>query len=73
LEEDVANGLHKTMKPRHLRLTRACYQEFPKEVFRKRVCEEASNQKAAGFWADKRNKKAMKKYLQDVQARASQA
>jgi hypothetical protein len=71
LQVDVANGLHKTMKPRKLRKTRECYKEFPKDVFAKRVHAEIARQKAAGFWADKRNKKGMKRYLQDVQARAN--
>ena len=71
LQVDVANGLHEEMKPRHLRKTRECYKEFPKKVFAKRVYAEEARQKAAGFWADKRNKKAMKRYLQDVQARAN--
>jgi hypothetical protein len=71
LQVDVANGLHEKMKPRKLRKTRECYMEFPKEVFVKRVHAEIARQKAAGFWADKRNKKAMKRYLEDVHARAN--
>jgi len=71
LEVDVANRLHKIMSRRCLRKTRACYQEFPKEVFTARVNAEVTRQKAARFWAYKRNHKGMKRYLQEIQARAN--
>ena len=70
LEVDVANKLHERMKPRKLRDTRDAYKEFPKDVFTKRVNQEAAKQRAARFWADKRNKKGMKKYLQDIARRS---
>eukprot|EP00956_Cyclotella_meneghiniana_P015621 scaffold24036_cov94-Cyclotella_meneghiniana.AAC.3 len=72
LEVDVAIGLHKKMTPKELQAKRPdVYGQFPPKVFSKRVHAEVAKQKAAGFWADKRNKKAMKKYLQSVQARAN--
>lgn len=72
LEVDVANRMHQKMTPKELRAKRPhVYGPFPPKVFSKRVHAEVSKQKAAGFWADKRNKKAMKKYLQSVQARAN--
>jgi hypothetical protein len=49
LQVDVANGLHKTMKPRKLRKTRECYKEFPKDVFAKRVMRRLQDRKRLGF------------------------
>eukprot|EP00804_Cyclotella_cryptica_P020236 CCRYP_010917-RA/>CCRYP_010917-RA protein AED:0.20 eAED:0.19 QI:0/0/0/1/1/1/2/0/208 len=71
LEVDVANKLHNTTLPGQLREMREEYKEFPPKVFAKHVYAEATKQKAAGFWADKRNKKAMKSYLQNVHDRSS--
>jgi hypothetical protein len=71
LEVDVLNNVHKMKKPHELRQTRREYREFPKEVFAKRVSREVEKQRAALFWADKRNKRGMKKYLEDVAKRAS--
>ena len=72
LEIDVANKKHEQMKPSQLRKTRSDYKKFPKDVFTKRVHREISKQKAAAFWAEKRNKKGMKKYLKDVAERKKQ-
>jgi methionine synthase II (cobalamin-independent) len=69
LETDVANKLHEKMKPSQLRKTRSAYKEFPPEVFAQRVHREVAKQKAAKFWAHKRNKKGMKKYLKEIAAR----
>jgi hypothetical protein len=63
LEVDVSNDLHKEKKPQE--------QEFPKDVFAKRVSQEVAKQIAAQFWADKRNKSGMKKFLEDVAKRAA--
>ena len=73
LEVDVANKLHKKMKPRELRETRDEYKEFPADVFGKRVQREVDKQRSATFWADKRNKKALKKYLKEVKERAAES
>ena len=69
LEEDVANELNKTMKPSELQKTRDAYMDFPAKVFMKRVNREAEKQRAALFWAHKRNKRGMKLYLQDIAER----
>lgn len=71
LEVDVSNDLHKEKKPQELRKTRREYKEFPKDVFAKRVSQEVAKQRAARFWADKRNKSGMKKFLEDVAKRAA--
>ena len=71
LEVDVSNDLHKEKKPQELRKTQIEYREFPIYVFAKRVSQEAAKQRAAQFWADKRNKSGMKKYLEDVANRAT--
>ncbi len=71
LEVDVLNDLHKEKKPQELQKTRRVYREFPKDVFAKRVSQEVSKQRASRFWADKRNKSGMKKFLEDVAKRAA--
>jgi hypothetical protein len=71
LEIDVLNDQHKEKKPQELRKTRREYREFPRDVFAKRVSQEVAKQRAARFWADKRNKSGMKKYLEDVAKRAA--
>lgn len=71
LEVDVANKLHERMSRSKLRETRSAYMAFPADVFTKRVNREAEKQKAVQFWAYKRNKRGMKKYLQDVAERAN--
>ena len=68
LKTDVKNNLHLYMTPLELRETRDEYKEFPAKVFGKRVNAEVSKQRADAFWFDKRNKKGMKKYLQNVSA-----
>ena len=70
LELDVAKGAHQKMKPSKLRDTRVEYKEFPSDVFAKRVHREASKQLGAEFWAYKRNKRGMKKYLKEIAERA---
>lgn len=72
LEVDVANKLNQTLKPEKLQATRAEYQEFPLCVFRKRVNREADKQRTTAYWADKRNKKALKKYLKALRERAAE-
>jgi len=70
LEVDVARKLHKEMPPRKLRRTRPEYIEFPQDVFCKRVNNEVNKQRAAAFWAHKRNKHGMKRYLEDLKKRS---
>ena len=56
LEVDVARKLHTKMPPRNLCKTRKEYHEFPENVFCKHVNNKVSKQRAAKFWAYKRNK-----------------
>ena len=73
LEVDVANKVHERMTRSKFQESRAAYMAFPTEVFTKRVIREIDKQRAAQFWAYKRNKRGMKKYLQDVDVRANNA
>ena len=70
LEVDVANKLHEQMKPSKLRKTRSEYMEFPADVFRQNVGNEIKKQNGAAFWAYKRNKRGMKKYLNELKERS---
>jgi hypothetical protein len=63
---DIANKVHERMTPCNLRSTRDEYKEFPPKVFAKRVSSEVSKQRAVQFWAVKRNKKGMAKYLEKI-------
>ena len=67
LEKDVANKLHEKMKPCHLREKRGAYMDFPADVFAKRVYAEIDKQRAARFWAYKRNNARMKKYVKRIE------
>ena len=58
------------MKPIELRMTRQEYQPFSVEIFTVRVNKEVVKQRTARFWAHKRNKENLMKYLQDVKERA---
>ena len=69
LETDIANGLHKVRKPRQIWKIWDEYKVFPKAVFVKRVHHEITKQSAAKFWGIKRNKKGMKRYLEDIEKR----
>lgn len=64
-------NLHERMEPRQLRKMRDAYKEFPSEVFTKRVFVEIAKQKAATFWAFKRNKKGMQMYLKNFASQAT--
>lgn len=70
LEVDVSNKLNEKMKPRKLWKSRSEYMDFPADVFAKHVDNEVKKQKAASFWAYKRNKRGMKLYLKEVKERA---
>ena len=70
LEVDVANKMHTQKTPQEFRDTRDAYKEFPEDVFAKRINNEVAKQRAAKFWAFKRNKRGMKKYLQNINDRA---
>ena len=73
LEVDVANKLHKKIKPKQLRKTRDEYKTIPLPIFGKRLQQEVGKQRSALYWAYKRSKKGMQKYLREVDERATQA
>ena len=70
LEVDVCRKLHLSMKPSELHKTRKEYEQFPVHIFAVRVNREVMKQRAAKFWAYKRNKEGMKKYLNEIEERA---
>ena len=70
LQVDVYKKVHETMQPREFQKTRKEYTDFPPEIFAARANSEKLKQRAARFWADKRNKEGMKKYLKDIEERA---
>ena len=59
------------MKPSELQKTRDAYIDFPAKVFTKRVKREVEKQRAALFWAYKRNKLGMKMFLQNIAERTN--
>jgi len=73
LEVDVANKLHKKMKPKQLRKTRDEYKTIPVDIFGKRVHQEVDKQRSAKYWAFKRSKDGMKRHIRDVEERAARA
>ena len=70
LQVDVYNKLHERMQPCDLRKMRKEYKDFPPEIFAARVNSEKLKQRGARFWAHKRNKEGMKKYLKEIEERA---
>lgn len=58
------------MQPCDLRKMRKEYKDFPPEIFAARVNSEKLKQRGARFWAHKRNKEGMKKYLKEIEERA---
>ena len=59
------------MKPKKLCKTRDEYKTNPLLVFGKRLQWEVDKQRSAAYWADKRNKKGLKKYLKEVDKRVA--
>ena len=57
LEVDVANKLHKKMKPKQLRKTRDEYKTIPVPIFGKRLDQEVDKQRSAKYWVHKHSKK----------------
>ena len=72
LEVDVRNKLHEKMSPSILRKTRDAYKEFPANIFVKRVNREVTKQREARFWAYKRNKEGLRKWLEEIDRRAEE-
>jgi len=68
LEDDVRDGTAKSLPPKELRMTRSSYQKFPAKIFCRRVQDEKRKQREAAFWVDKRNKKAMRRHIDEVAA-----
>ena len=66
LETDVTNKLYERITPWQLQRRCDTYKEFPPEVFAKRLYAETDKQKAATFWAFKRNKKGLARYLENI-------
>jgi hypothetical protein len=66
LERDVCNGIACLHTPRELWATNKFYQEFPPDIFCKRVHAEMQKQRGAAFWVEKRNRAAMKQRLTEV-------
>jgi hypothetical protein len=60
LENDVRNGITHKKYPLELRASKNSYQEFPPDIFCKRVHAEMAKQRGAAFWVEKRNRAAMK-------------
>ena len=56
LRKDVKNGVHLTMTPTQLRLTRPEYQQFKKKIFKGRVYQEVRRQKFLHYLDLKRKK-----------------
>jgi len=63
LERDIANKVHEKMSPQQLRMTRDAYKEFPPRVFGQQVQAEKTKQRAAKFWALKRNKEGLIRHM----------
>ena len=63
LERDIANKVNEQMSPQQLRMTRDAYKEFPPKVFAQRVQAEKSKQRAASFWALKRNREGIVRHM----------
>ena len=68
LHEDVKNGIADQLKPSKLRETRVEYQDFSPEVFCGHVHQEKRAQREKSYWIPKRNKDALHKYLEEVEA-----
>ena len=63
LEHDIANKLNEQLSPQQLRMTRDAYKEFLPKVFAQRVHAEKSKQRAASFWALKRNREGLVRHM----------
>jgi len=68
LQEDVKKGKTNLMKPKKLRQTRNEYQDFDVGVFCGHVQQEKRAQREKPYWIPKRNKDALEKYNEEVQA-----
>jgi len=53
LENDVRNGITHKKSPLELQASKKSYQEFPPDIFCKRVHAEMAKQRGASFWVEK--------------------
>lgn len=60
LADDIKIGLHKTLKPRQLRLLREEYQVFDLDVFRPHIHQYTRSERETNYWIVKRKKKEAK-------------
>ena len=67
LENDVRDGTANIKAPMDLWITKKSYQQFPPDIFSKRVQAEKQKQRGASFWVEKRNRQGMKQRLSEVQ------
>ena len=57
LIDDVDAGLHRAVTPKQLRLSRAEYQNFDLQVFRKHIYQETRSRIETPYWIYKKKKK----------------
>jgi hypothetical protein len=57
LKSDTKVGKHKAMKPKELHMTKAEYQEFPLEVFRKHIYQDVDERASRAFRFQKKGKR----------------
>jgi hypothetical protein len=60
LKQDMDDGLHLTMKPAVLRMTRSEYQAYPLAVFRPHIGQEKRSRLNNAYWLAKKKKKKNK-------------
>ena len=56
VRRDVANGIHKTMSPLELQVSRPAYREFSRKIFKHRIYQEVRRQKFLHWLEIQRNK-----------------
>ena len=72
LHEDVENGTADLVKPIKLRDTRNEYQDFDTRVFCDHVQQEKRAQRENPYWIPKRNRDALAKHFEEVEALKSE-
>ena len=72
LHEDVENGTADLLKPIKLRDTRNEYQDFDTRVFGDHVQQEKRAQRENPYWIPKRNRDALAKHNEEVEALKSE-
>lgn len=72
MQEDVENGTADLLKPIKLRDTRSEYQDFDTGVFCGHVQQEKRAQRENPYWIPKRNRDALAKHNEEVEALKSE-